>query len=320
MSPQGRAPLAVVDGVWFLPGPAGSETTSACVLIADGQDTTLVDPGPRTAPNRQRLRSALASLDRAWDRVTRVIITHSHSDHAGIADDLRSELGARVLLHRADQAAANHYAGQPPVDPVDLRRRWGLDDGLWRRLRERVAGPHGPAEAILEADHLTDGTRLDFPSSSWQVVGTPGHTPGHICLVNSEHRLAVLGDHLLPDLFPGVGLSVEGGWEPVHDYLDSLRRLEDYDSYLGLPGHGEVLVSLGDRRRETLAHVQRRIGEVAAVLRETPHARAAQIAPQLHWTAGWNALSRSEWVFSALWQVDLYRHYVLSGVDGQSQS
>jgi glyoxylase-like metal-dependent hydrolase (beta-lactamase superfamily II) len=316
MSPQHPAPRLVADGVWFLPGSAGSETTSACVLIADGQDTTLVDPGPRTAHNRQRLHSALGSLGRAWDRVTSVIITHSHSDHAGIADDLRSELGARIMLHAADHAAANHFAEQPLFDPADLRRRWGLGDGLWRRVRAHRAGPHGPVDGILEADHLADGTRLDFPSSSWHVIGTPGHTPGHICLVNTEHRLAVLGDHLLPDLFPGVGLSVEGGWEPVREYLDSLHRLEDYDSYLGLTGHGELLVSLGDRRRETLAHVHRRIAEVAAVLREAPHARAAEIAPRLHWTAGWNALSRSEWVFSALWQVDLYRHYVLSGAGG----
>ena len=92
---------------------------------------------------------------------------------------------------------------------------------------------------------------------TWEIVHTPGHSPGHICLWSSEDRLLCSGDHLLKPISPPV--TFERGFErdPMGSYLESLRHVQELAPALVLPGHGEIF-SDGARRAATIEQGKRR--------------------------------------------------------------
>ncbi len=106
-----------------------------------------------------------------------------------------------------------------------------------------------PAEGALpdvrEPDVLLDdGDPVE--GTPWRVVLTPGHTPGHICLVDVDGRMLFSGDHVLPTVFPGLGLGARIGGNPLAEYLDSLERLQPYDAFQVVPGTATASWAYGD--------------------------------------------------------------------------
>jgi glyoxylase-like metal-dependent hydrolase (beta-lactamase superfamily II) len=104
---------------------------------------------------------------------------------------------------------------------------------------------------------LDGGERFDAGGRTWEVVHTPGHSPGHVCLWDAQSRLLCSGDHLLQVVSPPV--TFERGFEtdPMGSYLASLERVRDLAPDLVLPGHGTPFRD-GARRAEAIAAGKRR--------------------------------------------------------------
>ena len=148
----------------------------------DGQ-VTLVDVGLRWST--RRVLGALAAVGAGPAAVTRIVLTHAHSDHAGAAAAVARHTGRDVDVHAADAA----YLRRGEAPPVS---------GVARVMPHRIFSyPPVPVRAELQA-----GDRLDV-AGGLRVVHTPGHTPGHISLLHEESRLLITGDALFNML--GVG-------------------------------------------------------------------------------------------------------------------
>jgi glyoxylase-like metal-dependent hydrolase (beta-lactamase superfamily II) len=186
---------------------------------------------------------------------------------------------------------------------------WGVPAHQATELAELVRRPYELPHIDVR---LEDGVVLPIPGHELRVVHTPGHTDGHACIVSVAERLLFTGDHLLPDQFAGVGLGAPIPGNPLEDYRRSLERIREFDGYLALPGHGWTFRTIGERIDETLAHHGRRTAEVAAVLAAEPSASVWQIAAQLTWTAGWDALA-GFYLVSALRQTAWHRELVVAG-------
>ena len=111
---------------------------------------------------------------------------------------------------------------------------------------------------------LREGDRID----GWEVVGTPGHADGHICLLRDG--ILVAGDHLLPDITPAVGLYPDGRPDPLGDYLASLERTIALAPGFALPGHGEPIRDPAARARTLLEHHAERLDGADAALERAP--------------------------------------------------
>ncbi|MDO9395297.1 MAG: MBL fold metallo-hydrolase, partial [Herbiconiux sp.] len=160
---------------------------------------------------------------------------------------------------------------------------------------------------------LAHGDLLPIPGRRIRALHTPGHTPGHLCLVDDDERLLFTGDHLLPTIFPGLGL---GGPAPdaLGDYLRSLDAVEHEVAHHTeaidvLPGHGFRFTGLAGRVRVTRAHHLARSAEIAAILQLEPEATVWQTAERVTWTAGFANLS-GFYLFSALAQTAMHREYL----------
>ncbi|WP_262364228.1 MBL fold metallo-hydrolase [Arthrobacter echini] len=311
------------EGVWALaqPMPGGHLAYSVAYLLrGDDGGIHVIDPGWDSDANWARLESVLREL--APDRggvsaVTGITGTHLHPDHVGLAARLRAGSGAGFALHGVERQVLEEHSTRllDPDEALGRLEGWGVPDGERRELLRFVdRSPEGLAMAV---DHgLAHGDILDVPGRRIEVMATPGHTAGHICLRDDDHELLFTGDHVLPTVFPGLGLGGTTASNPLADYIASVELLEPYGDYEALPGHGHRFRGLGDRARACRDHHLARTQDVGAILEETAPGSEDppiwDIASRLTWTAGWDGLHGLH-LLSALSQTAMHVDFLRSG-------
>jgi glyoxylase-like metal-dependent hydrolase (beta-lactamase superfamily II) len=260
----------VADGVHRMALPLGIHgvpTVSAYLLRGDDGDTLVDcgiaagldggDPGP---DGTAAVAAALTAAGSALERLERLVVTHAHIDHFGLAGEVVRRSGGELWMHRRTDLDLAKY--DEPDEAVDRRALMLADHGLFGpELTESSEGlrdwlPVMPS--VGRPSRLLDGgERFPAGGRTWEVVHTPGHSPGHVCLWNAEERLLCSGDHLLQVVSPPV--TFERGFEPdpLGSYLESLDRVRDLAPELVLPGHGTPFRD-GARRAEAIAAGKRR--------------------------------------------------------------
>lgn len=301
----------VRQDVWALAlaMPTGHIPYSLCYLLLDSAGGVhLVDPGWDSDENWAALVGALGQVDRTPADLRSTVVTHLHPDHLGMAERVRRETGARVILHRTEQAVLEHGWNREPLEPK--LAEWGVPADRHAEMSAVLALSTGYPEFHAN-DVVDDGTRLDIPGFDLIAMHTPGHTSGHLCLREDARQLMLTGDHLLPSIYAGLGLGAPTA-NPLADYLESLERVSAYPDHEVLPGHGYRFIGLAERASASAAHHLRRTREVQAVLAQGGDPTVWQIASRLTWTAGWQNLS-GFFLFSALLQTAMHRDYLASG-------
>ncbi|NIR32501.1 MAG: MBL fold metallo-hydrolase [Gammaproteobacteria bacterium] len=237
-------------------------------LIEDASGWTLVDTGV-ARDEVKTLWRALLHDGLGGRPITRIIVTHHHPDHLGLAGWLHAELGAPVWMTRTEWLTGTllhadadaRQAGQQ----VDLFRRHGLAEPLALRLAERgnryralVSPPPS------EYRRLADGERIEIGAHSWRVVVTTGHAPEHACLYCEELEVLIAGDQVLPKITPNVSLPPsEPGADPLAEFLCSLAHLRTLPAgTLVLPSHGRPFRGLRQRIDQMSAHHDDRLEAV----------------------------------------------------------
>lgn len=226
-------PAKLSEDLYHIRGSFGSNI----YVITDG-GLTLVDGGfPMDLPAIHLAFRALGASPRDIDLV---IATHYHGDHTGTFAGLQKRYGVRSAMHREDAAYASAQRPQETTDvPFFTLLFYTL---LWPLFRYRHFQPDR---------HLEEGEVLDL-LGGLEVLHTPGHSPGSVCLYGRGRGILFSGDLVRNER--GV---LEG--PPPHYTPDeeaaavSLRRISELDFDMLLPGHGEaILDGAGDRFRALL--------------------------------------------------------------------
>ncbi|GAA3734106.1 MBL fold metallo-hydrolase [Leifsonia bigeumensis] len=279
-----------------LPGVLPHFTLSYLVLD-DAGGVHIIDPGWDSDENWHALEAVLAGLGRGIRDVATVTVTHLHPDHLGMAERVRQASGAVVALHRAEQDAIRELTS-PADDPlsadaaaVDRFAGWGVPADRHPELLDAVHR-RGAWDPFTADRLLDDGDLLDIPGLELRALHTPGHTTGHLAILDAERQLVFTGDLLLPNQFPGIGLGGTPDVNPIEAYLRSLSLVASFDDHEALPGHGYRFTGIAERCAETAAHHDRRTREVSAALAATDAGAGTvwSVASGLTWTAGWENL------------------------------
>ena len=213
-------------------------------LIAE-DPVTLVDTGPKT---REALEALREGLRRARFRVLdikRIVLTHAHEDHCGLAKSLRDEAkDAEVLVHGWE---TGHRVGRLEYEEHRaLLVRAGVPREEIEEMRRMYDGMRRLADALADDEHreLVDDSELEFESGSLRVVHTPGHTPGSCSFLREADRTIIAGDCVLKRVTPNPVLSPDPvdpsrRFRSLAEYLVSLARLRSFAPTLVHGGHGE---------------------------------------------------------------------------------
>jgi glyoxylase-like metal-dependent hydrolase (beta-lactamase superfamily II) len=189
------------------------------------REVLLVEPA---TPYEDEQRDWIAwgrSLLASGRRIVAIVATHHHPDHVG---------GVRELTR-------------------------ALDVPLWAHAGTASRVPVPVARALEDGETIT----LDGPlPECWQVLHTPGHAPGHVCLWSSDERVVVVGD-----MVASVGtILIDPVDGDMRAYLEQLDRLARLDAQLALPAHGEPIDQPTEHFRRYIAHRKMREAKIVAAI------------------------------------------------------
>jgi glyoxylase-like metal-dependent hydrolase (beta-lactamase superfamily II) len=225
------------------------------VYLAEGEQLTLIDTGPRYDPARQALRDAMIERGYRVADLQRILLTHVHADHCGLAAELARASGAEVWTHAtnlsrlAEDGAMIHEVRRDLQRLISYARmmRWcGVPSSLMMKLARTRRGMGQYTEPLTPDCALHDGDVVQLGSDDWHVLHTPGHTGGLICLLQPRRRLLLSSDHLLRDISfnPVVDPPAPGEREPTRrlvQYLEQLQRVTELGGALA-GSHGRSTI------------------------------------------------------------------------------
>jgi glyoxylase-like metal-dependent hydrolase (beta-lactamase superfamily II) len=235
-------------------------------LVDSGDGWILIDTGMHTAAGWRALDRAYAASGASWRDLRTLVITHMHPDHVGLAPEVKKASAASIGMHGLDSDLLREFTNPDQAE-------------YWNGVALDLAGSPGDLKGPVNAAfHLLT---VKFPDvnpeivleggekiGSLEVIWTPGHSPGHVCLYDAERRILFSGDHILDTTSPNIGWLPEG--DPLGDYLTSLRHLRSRDIDIVLPGHGEPIRDHRGWIDRALQHHADRCERITEIVAENP--------------------------------------------------
>jgi glyoxylase-like metal-dependent hydrolase (beta-lactamase superfamily II) len=257
-------------------------------LIKSAKKNLLIDTGLNFPESFHALCTGLLDAGVKPEEVTEILLTHFHVDHIGLIPRFKeASKNIKLSIHRVEAELSKlmlrefgNYRenmktfletnGAPSTIAINLER-----------FHPAFFTPEAYRELAVAAVPVDDGQEISIGDYSLQVVWTPGHSPGHICLYEPSLRVLFSGDHLLPTITSHVAQFMEN-MSPLTDYLNSLEKTEKLDVKVVLPAHEGTFTNHRERTKQLKEHHEQRLMEIMEGLKNGS-STAYALTSKIHW-------------------------------------
>ncbi len=245
--------------------------------LFDAEPRTLIDTGPSNADARRALQIHLGELGYTFADIDRLIISHAHVDHYGLAGEIAAA-GAQVITHPFNIETLTDYERQWQRYAEwysALLHEAGVPESLRNTVLKATRYMQGCAQPSPVAETLDEGDQIDLAGEDWQVLHCPGHASGLICFFHSDRKLLIGNDHLLANISSNALIEPPptGSFRrrrSLLDYWASLRRVAEMPIEAVLPGHGPIVTDAPELITTRNQFHERRLERIRTTLAEQP--------------------------------------------------
>lgn len=247
--------MEVAPGIYWVRMPLPFQLNHINLWLIEEEDGwVLIDTGVASDEVKTLWRNIFAKGLKGKP-ITRVIVTHLHPDHVGLAGWITRKFGIELYMSRTDFLMCRNLVldtgREAPKEALDFYRaagmsRRGLESYVKRfgNFGSMVSRLPDTYRRLREDDEITIGGR------QWRVVVGSGHAPEHVCLYSAEAKILISGDQVLPRISSNVSVHpTEAHENPLQDWIDSCHRIRANlpDDVLVLPAHNEPFYGLHAR-------------------------------------------------------------------------
>ena len=268
--------IPVTNTLWAVQVPIPYPMKLVTVLIDTAEPVTLVDCALDTVEARTALEAALQEFKLGFKDIKRIIVTHHHPDHYGLAGWIQAQSNCEVLMLELDIGRGARFwdEWEAWLEPhVQHFARHGLPLENLNDIRLESRATRHRVHAGTRLTPLQAGDTLKLGGKTFEVLWMPGHADGHLTLWDKTEKLLIAGDVILERITPNVGLWANSRPNPLLDYLGSLEQVMQLNPSKTVTGHyGPIIEHAATRAQEIIQHHHARLDELRTQLEQPMNA------------------------------------------------
>ncbi|GAA0181087.1 MBL fold metallo-hydrolase [Clostridium sediminicola] len=253
-------------------------------IILSEDRNLIIDTGFNSKECKAAFMEGINELDIDLNK-TDLLITHLHSDHSGLASTLNKE-GMKVYAGEVD---GNMINKMPSKDYWDEYKEYAK---IFDLEKDKISIDEHPgykycSKEKVDFTPLNEGDVINVGDYSFEIIDTPGHTPGQIGLYERKHKIFFGGDHILDRITPNIAF---WGFEKdiLAVYIDSLKKIYEYDIDYLFSAHRNIIRDHKKRISELINHHEERLNEIMEIIKDNKMS-VRDIAANMHWSIRCNS-------------------------------
>jgi len=240
-------------------------------ILRSGDGYTIIDPGLHTDKAVDVWQTVLRELHIESDQIDRVVLTHHHPDHYGLAGWMQEWTGCDVYMSPEGHQLAKRLWGESETmteELCSLFEQHGLPSNQLQQMREHMRGFIPLVSPQPEVRYLTEGDEWQAGELSFRTVTVSGHAYRHLVFIDEAKKLMFCGDHVLPRITPNISFIPNEDPDPLDSFLQGLDKLATYEVEAIYPGHRDPFSDLKSRTASLKAHHEERLQTMVEQLDE----------------------------------------------------
>lgn len=253
-------PFKYVNCYLLLPRPGTSE------------GAVLVDCALDTPEAKQALEGGLREHGLSYADLERVVVTHHHPDHYGLAG-LIEQQGARVWMLDIEKERGHiFWIEQERMNQggMELFAQHGVPQAYLKDLGQEMQATRSRVHPARDPQAFSDTQVLSLAGMDFRVVWTPGHADGHAMLLREADGVLLAGDQILERISPNIGIWAYSYANPLEHYYRSLDKTAGLGASMALTGHYRPIRDIAGRAMELKAHHNERLAYLLGLMKDHP--------------------------------------------------
>lgn len=264
-----------------IPLPGYSDLGTANAYAVGSGALTLIDTAPKFPGSFESLRDQLNQAGRSIADIERIVLTHGHVDHFGLAARIRQEADRPIpcFIHSEEiwRVSASTYRAEIFDEAAErLMALVDMPPEEVEKIRERFSLFALLCDPVVDAQPMEDGQIFEGDGYRLRVIHTPGHTPGTCCLYESGQKILFSGDHIIKHITPNPLFELKKEllrnpeYRSLEAYIQSLEKIRGIEARYVFPGHGEFVEDLPTLIDSYRRHHHERMDRIWTALKKRP--------------------------------------------------